>query len=198
MTSANKRGGSGGAIGIVAVLVVLVLLGVGAALMLNRSMGRGEGEETGPVEDARTVAPPTQLVEAPPPLPETPPEIEQVPEEEPVVEETEPGKPKKKIPSNGTIDPAAAAAVTKKNFTKVRACYEKQLKINNLLQGNITVKIVVYPDGSVNSVRVVKDTMRNETMNVCIQNEIKHWTFPKPEGGKAEIHVPYRFEPKAG
>jgi hypothetical protein len=35
-------------------------------------------------------------------------------------------------------------------------------------------------------------------MNECIRKEILSWQFPKPEGGKVEVHQSYRFEPKAG
>jgi TonB family protein len=196
--NAAKDKGKGGSVGIVLVLVVLVLVGVGAALLLKRSMSRQPAEPVETKKAEESVAPSTKLVEAPPPLPEEPPVVEEVVEPEPEPEAESPKKPKKKGYAMGTIDKKGAASVTKKNFARVRACYEKQLKINNLLQGNISVKIVIYPDGSVNSVKLMKDTIRNQTMNACIKKEIKSWSFPKPEGGKAEVVVPYRFEPKAG
>ena len=62
----------------------------------------------------------------------------------------------------------------------------------------MTVKITVMPDGRVSTVRFVKDSIRNKVMNKCITNEITSWKFPKPKGGKVEIHQSYRFEPKAG
>lgn len=199
--SASKDKGKGSTIGMLVVLIGLVLVGIGAAVLLKKGM---EGRSGSPVESKpkqKVVEPATRLVEAPPPLPEEPPQVDEVEEEEEEIVEEPPTpstKVKKKALPNGTIDKAAAQSVTKKNFARVRACYEKQLKVNNLLQGNIMVRIVVYPDGSVNSVKFTQDTIHNQTMNSCIKNEIMSWTFPKPEGGKAEVHVPYRFEPKAG
>jgi cytoskeletal protein RodZ len=197
MMSTSKDKGKGGTVGILIVLIVLVILGIGAAIILKRSMDNRSVPPVETTQKERVVEPATRLVEAPPPLPEEPPRVE---EEEVVVEEAPAPstKVKKKALPNGTIDKSAAQSVTKKNFARVRACYEKQLKVNNLLQGNLTVRIVVYPDGSVNSVNFTQDTIRNQAMNSCIKNEIMGWTFPKPDGGKAEVHVPYRFEPKAG
>lgn len=197
--SSTKDKGKGGGLGIVVVLMVLVVLGVGAALLLKKSMNKGSVEPAETKPSKEIVDPSTRLVEAPPPLPEEPPVVEEEEEEEEEEEqESAPTKHKKKGFPMGTIDKKGAQSVTKKNFTKVRACYEKQLKVNHLLQGNIRVRIVVYPDGSVNSVKFTQDTLRNQTMNACIKKEIKTWTFPKPEGGKVEVVVPYRFEPKTG
>lgn len=194
----RKQKGKGGGVGIVVVLGVLMLLGVGAAVLLKMSMSKEPKKPVTTVQKEKIVAPSTRLVEAPPPLPEDPPVVEEEVEQEVAPKpEPKPGKPRKKALPVGTIDKKAAQAVTKKNYTRVRACYEKQLKVNNLLQGNLMVRIVIYPDGSVNSVKFTKDSIHNQTMNSCIKKEIMHWSFPKPEGGKAEVHVPYRFEPKA-
>ncbi len=194
--SATKSQGKGGIGGVVVILVVLAALGVGAALMLDK----GGKKQQVPPPPAPVVAPPTTLVEAPPPLPEVAPVIEAEPEPAVPPEVEDPAKPgtkKKGIPM-GTIDAKEAQAVTKKNYAKVRTCYEKQLKLNNILQGGITVRIMVFPDGSVNSVKFEDDTVHNPAMNECIKKEILSWQFPKPVGGKAEVQQSYKFEPKAG
>jgi len=195
----TKDKSKGGPIGIIAVVVVLIIVGVGAAVLLDRTMSKRSGRSVDQSQPGKVVNPATRLVEAPPPLPPDPPQIVEEPVEDPVVEPgNESDKTKKKPLPTGTIDKAAAQAVTSKNYARVRACYEKQLKVNNFLTGSIVVKIVVYPDGSVNAVRFMEDTIRNTIMNSCIKSEIMGWTFPKPEGGKVEIQQSYRFEPKAG
>lgn len=200
--SATESKGKGGTVGIILVLLVLVGVGVGAALLLGKK-NKGDDPEA-PVQEPKkeeVVAPSTRLVEAPPPLPEKAPVVEEPEQEEPAPAEEEPrdtNKSKRKPIPTGTIDVKAAQAVTKKKYTKVRACYEKQLKVNHLLQGNIKVRITVYPDGSVHSVKLVQDTMHNKAMNSCIKSEIKTWKFPKPQGGKVDINQSYRLEPKAG
>jgi outer membrane biosynthesis protein TonB len=196
----SQSKGKGGTIGIILMLVVLVGVGVGAALLLTKKKTDEQpAEQETQAAEQEVEAPSSRLVEAPPPLPEKPPVVEEEPEEEPEdTAEPEKKKHRRKAMPTGTIDVKAAQAVTKKNYTKVRACYEKQLKVNHLLQGNIKVRITVYPDGSVNSVRFVQDTMHNSAMNKCIKREIMSWKFPKPQGGKVDINQSYRLEPKAG
>ncbi len=195
--SATESKGKSQTIGILIALLALAGIGVGAALLLTKDKDKADLQKQTKDEQA-VVAPVTRLVEEPPPIPEALPTVETpVPEPVPVPEDTE-VKPKKKAIPIGTIDIKAAQAVTKQNYTKVRACYEKQLKVNALLQGNVKVKITIFPDGNVSSVQFVQDTMHNSTMNQCIKNEILSWQFPKPDGGKVEINQSYRLEPKAG
>jgi len=201
-TTSSAGGGKGGTIGIIVMLGGLIVHGGGAAVILARTMGKKNDRENTPLPETQPVVQNVKpFVEEPPPLPEETPTLEPEPEEpepeEPEPEETKKPKKKKPLPV-GTIDAKAAQAVTKKNYARVRSCYEKQLKVNNLLQGSITVKITVYPDGSVNAVKFTKDTIRNSTMNQCIKGEIKSWRFPKPEGGKVDIQQSYKFTPKTG
>jgi type IV secretory pathway VirB10-like protein len=198
--SATESKGQGGTIGIVIVLIALVGLGVGAALFFSQGRGKKAARPETPKKE-EVVTPMTKLVEAPPPLPEMPPTVEEIPDDpvpEPEPETSASSKIKKKAIPIGTIDVKAAQAVTKQNYAKIRGCYEKQLKVNHLLQGNVKVKITIFPDGTVNSVKFIQDTMRNSPMNDCIKSEIMTWKFPKPEGGKVEINQSYRLEPKAG
>jgi outer membrane biosynthesis protein TonB len=134
-------------------------------------------------------------VETPPPLPEETPTL-------PVIEDPEKQilkkntTTKKWLPASGTIDPKVARSFIKSNSNKVRACYERELKVNNLLQGKVTTSILINQDGSVANVKFISDSVGSQPMRQCIKQEIVSWRFPKPEGGRAEVQFPFKFEPK--
>jgi protein TonB len=116
--------------------------------------------------------------------------------EDPVKETVKKSMGKKWLPASGTIDPKVARSFIKSNSNKVRACYERELKVNNLLQGKVTTSILINPDGSVANVKFISDSVGSQPMRQCIKQEIVSWRFPKPDGGRAEVQFPFKFEPK--
>ncbi|MFH1434371.1 MAG: AgmX/PglI C-terminal domain-containing protein [Pseudomonadota bacterium] len=186
---------------VIALFLALFVIGGGTAYLLlaKKSNPEGERKETkveAPIPKQEQVVETKSLVEVPPPLPEETPTLPVV---EPVEEETSQGSKsgkKKYGPPTGTIDPKVARAYIKNNTGKVRQCYEKELKINNLLMGTVNTSILVNTDGSVANIKILSDTVRSSALKQCMKKEIISWNFPKPEGGRAEVQFPFRFEPK--
>lgn len=143
----------------------------------------------------------------PPPKPEEPeranplatPEFELEPEPEP--EKPAPTKVRiRYIPGawecSGDIDRKAAARLVATNKRQVTTCYERRLKMNNVLQGNLRLRIKVGSTGSVVAT-AVSGTLNDQEVYRCVRNLAKNWNFPPPEGGKcAIVEAPFNFTPR--
>lgn len=185
--------------GVVIVLfIALFIIGGGAAyLIIKGSSSRNTGEETEMTvgeEEVEEIVETKSLVETAPPLPEETPTLSVI--EDPVKQTVNKNTTKKWLPASGTIDPKVARSFIKSNSNKVRACYERELKVNNLLQGKVTTSILINQDGTVANVKFISDSVGSQPMRQCIKQEIVSWRFPKPEGGRAEVQFPFKFEPK--
>jgi LPXTG-motif cell wall-anchored protein len=97
---------------------------------------------------------------------------------------------------SGTIDTKAVNAYFNSHFDQVRACYERRLKINSLLQGKLDLNIVVSTSGKVSSIGVNSDTVRDAEMLSCVKKTIRTWELPKPEGGRVVIGKTFSFKKK--
>jgi hypothetical protein len=111
-------------------------------------------------------------------------------------------EPEKKIAHGGgdeklgTVDAAAVNKMIGERFGEVRACYERRLKMNPLLQGDLDLAISISTAGKVTGIGVNSDSIRDAEMLDCVRRAIRRWTFPKPEGGRAVIAKNFKFKPK--
>jgi hypothetical protein len=183
---------------VIALFVALFIIGGGAAyLVITRNSGSSEVTQPEKPKKDEPVIESKSLVETPPALPEDTPTLQVVDAESDagVTEQHFSGK-KYVGGTSGEIDPKVAHAFIVDRTSKVRACYEKELKVNNLLMGVVKTQIIINQDGSVANVNFLSDTVGSPTMKKCIKKEISSWKFPKPTGGRAEVQFPFRFEPK--
>jgi hypothetical protein len=129
----------------------------------------------------------------------------------PVEEEPDAGAPppvaeeptKKKV--RGAADPWACQgdvpsqeikALLADRQVQIRACYEKRLRVNNMLQGSLRLQVRIGNDGKVQATRA-GGTLRDPEVFNCVQNLAKKWTFPAPTGGSCAVFdAPYNFTPK--
>jgi outer membrane biosynthesis protein TonB len=184
---------------VIALFVALFIIGGGAAYLIltHMSGARQDENKPGKTQKEEKVIESKSLVETPPPLPEDTPTL-------PVIDAESDAKAPQQNSSGkkygggmgGTIDPKVATGFIKDRTNRVRACYEKELKVNNLLMGVVRTQIIINPDGTVANVNFMSDTVGSADMKKCIKKEISSWKFPKPEGGRAEVQFPFRFEPK--
>jgi hypothetical protein len=96
----------------------------------------------------------------------------------------------------GTIDAKAVNTFINSNFGQVKACYERRLRNNPLLEGKVDLNIGVSTRGKVTSVVVNRDTVRDAEMLRCVKKVIRGWRFPKPEGGRVIIGKTFNFKKK--
>ena len=93
-------------------------------------------------------------------------------------------------------DIANARAVINENSAQVRSCYERRLKINNVLQGNVRLQLKVGANGKVVATQA-GGTLHDEQVFACMRNLASTWSFPAPSGGScAVVSVPFQFSPK--
>jgi hypothetical protein len=78
----------------------------------------------------------------------------------------------------------------------VRNCYERRLKVNNLLQGDRRLKVKVNARGQV-GLTTVSGSLRGNNVFSCVRSIAESWTFDSPSGGNcAVLDVPFSFSPK--
>ena len=111
-------------------------------------------------------------------------------------EKKKPRKRKAKPEPPGKIDTSKYNAFINSRFGQVRACYERRLKINALLEGKLNVNISVNDRGWVNWVTVKRDTVRDREMLECVKKTIRSWQFPEPEGGNVVVGKTFTFKKK--
>lgn len=154
--------------------------------------------------------------EAPKPPPERPKNVErstslsddavEIPDEEPDAGEAdsavaEPAK-KPKVPAgdpwecSGDVAPTEIRRVLGQEQSAIRSCYERQLRNNNQLQGDVVLQVRIGNDGRVAATRV-RGNLKDNDVKSCIQGVAKGWSFPSPAGGACAVfEAPYHFTPK--
>ena len=117
-------------------------------------------------------------------------------------EETAPDKPKvvrKEVRDEwdceGDLARPALQGVIDSNRAQIRSCYERRLKMNNVLAGDLKLRLRVAPSGQVTATAVSGSLRDNEVFG-CVRNIASKWSFPPPEKGCAVIQVPFQFSPK--
>jgi outer membrane biosynthesis protein TonB len=98
---------------------------------------------------------------------------------------------------DGDLSRAALQSVIDSNRAQVRNCYERRLKVNNVLQGDLKLKIKVGSNGQIAAASVGGSLKDNEVFG-CVRSLAQRWSFPPPSGGAcAVVQVPFQFSPKA-
>jgi len=89
-----------------------------------------------------------------------------------------------------------ASQVINEQRAQVRACYERRLKVNNILQGDLRVKLKVGANGKVVTANV-SGSLNDAEVNSCVRKLATSWSFAPPSGGTcAVVQVPFQFSPK--
>jgi hypothetical protein len=182
------------------VLVLLiggvVILGIAAYVYVNRKPDAQESPTTSPVVEPIYSAPRPLVVEP------TRPIVERSPDAGAAVLLSEGDEPRKTPKGRyqeklGTIDAGAVNSFMSARFEQVRACYERRLKMNPLLEGDVDLNISIATTGKVTGIAVTSDTVRDGEMLDCVRRTIRGWNFPKPEGGRAVVAKNFKFKKKS-
>ena len=92
----------------------------------------------------------------------------------------------------GSLDKELIRRVIRQHINEVKFCYEKQLRINNKLQGRVVVQFTIAGTGKVLASMVQSSTLGDPATEQCIAQAIRRWDFPKPQGGGIVV-VSYPF-----
>lgn len=97
---------------------------------------------------------------------------------------------------SGELSRDAVASVVRGFDAQIRSCYERRLKANPLLQGNMSLSIKVGEDGGVEGVQV-GGSLRDRDVFSCVRGVAMRMRFPAVTGGScAVVNVPYAFTPE--
>lgn len=185
---------AGGNLKYVAIGLLFLLAAGGLWLAVGKQEPAPEGTGPGPSGPARVnpMAQPDLALEEPVAEPDAAVAVAPV-EEGP-----------KKRPSGGpraeewdcTGDLKGAVSVINEQRAQVRACYERRLKVNNILQGDLRVKLKVGANGKVLT-STVTGSLNDAEVNSCVRKLAAGWEFEAPSGGScAVLQVPFQFSPK--
>lgn len=95
---------------------------------------------------------------------------------------------------DGTMNTDAVARTIRLGMPAIRTCYQRALKRNPKLTGKVTVRLNINTMGAVTRVTIDSDTVGDPQVTSCIQSYASRWRFPPPEGGAAEVAVPFVFQ----
>ena len=169
---------------------------IAAAIAMLFLFDCGEKPQDLPMVDAgQAIERSTALAEETLVIPDLEPEEEDAGQDAGAEAEVQPSKRPRRVQCNGTLDSSAIQAVVNRNRRQVRSCYERALKSNNLLQGQISVRLTVGTNGKVSSVNV-GGSLRDAAVYQCVRNLAAQWTFPKPSGGCVVAAIPFTMTPR--
>lgn len=96
----------------------------------------------------------------------------------------------------GNIDKADVDRVIKKNMSRIRYCYQRELQKAPDLSGKVKIKFVIAADGTVASAVTSTTTLNNPAAESCITHVFSGMQFTPPRGGGiAIVSYPFLFSP---
>lgn len=87
----------------------------------------------------------------------------------------------------GTIDPNATKAAFRALFPKFMACQKERLSEIEVLSGNVNFFLRVANDGTAKWVYLLESDLGDRETEKCLIGVIKNASWPKPDGGDAEV-----------
>ena len=186
--------GGGAKYGVIGILL-LVLAGVGLYCSMEEEVAPEPVAQTEPdIEEPRPTSQFTTEIELP--EEDAGPEdtgVEDTGEEETAMMSTMTRRPRE---CTGELDASAVRRVVAQQGPQVRACYERALKQNNILQGTVMVRMIIGTDGSVDQVSVGGSLRDNEVFG-CVRRLAQGWEFPRPTGNScAQVNAPFAMTPR--
>jgi hypothetical protein len=179
-----------------AILGVALFAIAGLVYCLTSSEEAPSGEAAAG-NDAGVAARPTSLDPGDLDIPELPPDAGPVPDAGEAAATKRPvGTTRSWDECSGEIAAADARRVISEFNTQIRNCYERQLKQNPVLQGNMILAVRVGADGRVGGTQL-SGSLHDRDVFACVRNVASHMRFPPPGGRDcAIVQVPYTMTPQ--
>jgi hypothetical protein len=105
----------------------------------------------------------------------------------------EPGGPVGAV--SGLLPPVVIRQVVRASYRVFRGCYERGLATNPKLEGRVTVRFVIQPDGSVGAVANGGSDLPNDEVVKCVLEGFVGLRFPAPAGGIVTVQYPIMLQP---
>ena len=99
-------------------------------------------------------------------------------------------------PRDDSRSGAALQKVMRQNLGPIRFCYQRELKLNPNLQGSLQLRLTIAPNGRVQKIEMVQDTVGSRNLARCVQGRIRSWRF-EPATGTSIVPITLPFSPNA-
>jgi TonB family protein len=97
----------------------------------------------------------------------------------------------------GELDRAIVQRVVRENRRGIRACYESALQRNQNLEGRVTLRWLISPEGTVAGASVETSTLNSQDVENCLVTRVRQLRFPGPVGGGiVRVSFPFEFAPR--
>ena len=96
----------------------------------------------------------------------------------------------------GSVDPAAVKRVLRNSQSVMQKCYERALKADPALAGQVVLTFRIGRGGEVAMAKTRSQEIRDRSALGCMEREAKKWLFPAPQGGTVVVNKKYRFTPQ--
>jgi len=84
--------------------------------------------------------------------------------------------------------------VINRNKGTVEYCYQKRLKVNPNLRGEIYIEIEISPAGKINYVKILNSTLRDKELEDCIVKNIRRWRgFGKIDPALGNVRTRFKY-----
>lgn len=99
------------------------------------------------------------------------------------------------VEGTGFMSPATISKVLSQHVSAFQYCYNKALKSNPRLSGELKVKFMILANGDVanDNMGFSGNTSRDRNLTSCIQRVFAKIKFPDPSGGEVIVNYPLNF-----
>ncbi|MBP9706212.1 MAG: AgmX/PglI C-terminal domain-containing protein [Oligoflexales bacterium] len=105
--------------------------------------------------------------------------------------------PKRSV--TGTIAQASISSTINRHMIKIRQCYERALRKNRELRGNLSWIWLVTENGRTSDITLASGSISDKEMIQCIEGHIANFYFnPAPRSGAVRIAHSFEFAPESG
>jgi hypothetical protein len=95
--------------------------------------------------------------------------------------------------ATGTLSPSAFTFVYRHYRSQIASCHSSVTRGGQEVNGVLRLRVRIGTDGHVVRTRVLENSTRNEALATCVQNQVRSWRYPQPEGGEVEVDYPFGF-----
>lgn len=95
----------------------------------------------------------------------------------------------------GRLDPVRIRSVVDEHLELFGRCYDEGRRANPSLQGKVTVKFEIDPNGVVTKSADARSDLPDAAVVQCVVEAYRTLRFPRPDGGVVTVYFPLIFNP---
>lgn len=98
---------------------------------------------------------------------------------------------------SGGLDRVIIRRIVRAHHNEVRRCYNRGLALDPTLAGRVVIQFTIGVLGQVTASVVSSTELPSKAVGNCIAKAVKHWTFPRAEGGgMVLVNYPFLLSPQ--